>query len=144
MDRNTVALPELGMSREALTEELRALTRDAARAHWARAFRGPPDVEEVAHLAYDLFRGDNGIFSLRAEHMRSIEEAVINMCVSLFHPPPGAAGTFTSGGSESNYSALHAMRECSREARPEVREPAVVAPFSAHPSFSKRLPLLRP
>jgi sphinganine-1-phosphate aldolase len=137
MNRNTVALPEHGTSREALTQELRGLSRDEARAHWARAFRGPPDVEEVAHFAYDLFRGDNGIFSLRAEHMRQIEQAVTDMCVSLFHPPPGAAGTFTSGGSESNYSALHAMREWAREARPEVREPEVVAPFSAHPSFSK-------
>jgi glutamate/tyrosine decarboxylase-like PLP-dependent enzyme len=137
MNRNPVALPELGTSLETLTRELRALGRDEVRMHWARAFRGPPDVEQVARLAYDLFRGDNGIFSLRAEHMRQIEAAVTDMCLSLFHPPPGAGGTFTSGGSESNFSALHAMREWAREARPEVREPEVVAPFSAHPSFSK-------
>jgi glutamate/tyrosine decarboxylase-like PLP-dependent enzyme len=53
------------------------------------------------------------------------------------HPPAGASGTFTSGGSDSNYCALHAMREWAREARPEVREPEVVAPYSAHPTFSK-------
>ncbi|HTC60030.1 MAG TPA: pyridoxal-dependent decarboxylase [Solirubrobacteraceae bacterium] len=137
MDRNPLGLPEHGMRSDALERELHELVRDEIRSHWARAFRGPPDVENVAHFAYDLFRADNGIFSLRTEHMRRIEEAVTNMCVSLFHPPPGASGTFTSGGSESNYSALHAMREWARETRPDVREPEIVAPYSAHPTFSK-------
>ena len=137
MDANPLGLPEQGVPRETLTRELHALAADEVRSHWARAFRGPADVEEVARLAYDRFRSDNGIFSLRAEPMRRIEEAVTNMCVSLFHPPPGASGTFTSGGSESNYSALHALREWARESRPEVREPEIVAPHSAHPSFSK-------
>jgi len=137
MHRNPLGLPEHGVRRDTLIRELHALARDEVRAHWARAFRGPPDVEEVAHLAYDLFRSDNGIFSLRAQHMRQVEDAVTNMCVSLFHPPPGASGTFTSGGSESNYSALHAMREWARETRPDVREPEIVSPYSAHPTFSK-------
>jgi len=130
-------LPAHGLARDALTRELNALARDEVRSHWARAFRGPADVEAVAHQAYDLFRADNGIFSLRAEHMRQVEDAVTTMCVRLFHPPPGAAGTFTSGGSESNYSALHAMREWAREVHPEIHEPEIIAPYSAHPSFSK-------
>jgi glutamate/tyrosine decarboxylase-like PLP-dependent enzyme len=137
MHRNPLGLPELGIGRDTLIRELHALSRDEVRTHWARAFRGPADVEEMAHLAYDMFRSDNGIFSVRAPHMRDVEDSVTNMCVSLFHPPPGASGTFTSGGSESNYSALHAMREWAREARPQVREPEIVAPYSAHPTFSK-------
>jgi glutamate/tyrosine decarboxylase-like PLP-dependent enzyme len=137
MHQNLLALPEHGVGREALIRELDELARDEVRSHWARAFRGPPDVEEVAHLAYDLFRSHNGIFSLRTDHMRRVEDAVTNMCVSLFHPPPGASGTFTSGGSESNYSALHAMREWAREVRPDVAEPEIVAPYSAHATFSK-------
>jgi len=137
MSLHTLALPERGIGRDTLKGELHALARDEVRSHWARAFRGPPDVEEIAHQAYELFRADNGIFSLRAEHMREVEDAVTSMCVSLFHPPAGAGGTFTSGGSESNYSALHAMREWAREQRPDIREPEIVAPYSAHPSFSK-------
>jgi glutamate/tyrosine decarboxylase-like PLP-dependent enzyme len=137
MHQDLPALPHHGVQRDTLIGELHALARDEVRSHWARAFRGPLDVEEVAQLAYDLFRSDNGIFSLRTEHMRRIEDAVTHMCVGLFHPPPGASGTFTSGGSESNYSALHAMREWAREARPDVGQPEIVAPYSAHPTFSK-------
>jgi sphinganine-1-phosphate aldolase len=74
---------------------------------------------------------------MRAESMARIENQVTQMCVGLFNPPEGAAGTFTSGGSESIYSALHAMREWARERYPHITAPEVVAPFSAHPSFSK-------
>jgi sphinganine-1-phosphate aldolase len=131
------SLPEHGIPRATLERELGALAPDSVRTHWARVFRGPPDVQEVARLAYDRFRDDNGIFSLRAEPLRRIETEVTDMCVGLFHPPKGASGTFTSGGSESNYSALHAMREWAREVHPAIRAPEVVAPQSAHPTFSK-------
>ncbi len=131
------ALPALGVPRDQLEAELRALLPDDVRSHWARAFRGPPDVQAISRLAYDLFRDENGIFSLRAERMRRIESEVTDMCLSLFNPPAGAGATFTSGGSESNYSALHAMREWARETKPHIHAPQVVAPFSAHPTFSK-------
>ena len=137
MSDNRPGLPERGAGRGLLEQELRALVRDEVRSHWARAFRGPADVQEVARFAYDLFRDENGIFSLRAEPLRRIEAEVTDMCLGLFHPPAGAGGTFTSGGSESNYSALHAMREWARAAHPRIREPEIVAPYSAHPTFSK-------
>jgi glutamate/tyrosine decarboxylase-like PLP-dependent enzyme len=110
---------------------------DAVHGHWSRAFRGPPDVQEIGKMAYDMFLSDNGIFSLRTEYMRRVEEEVIDMCVSLFNAPEDASGTFTSGGSESNYSALHAMREWARERYPHIAAPEVVVPYSAHPTFSK-------
>ena len=101
------------------------------------AFRGPPDVQEVGRMAYDMFLSDNGIFSLRTEYMRRVEDEVIDMCVGLFHAADDASGTFTGGGSESNYSALHAMREWARQHHPQAVAPEVIAPYSAHPTFSK-------
>jgi len=137
MATHDTALPVEGVPRSRLEAQLRALLSDDVRSHWARAFRGPPDVQDIGRLADDMFRDDNGIFSLRAEHMRRIEVEVTDMCLSLFHPPKEAGATFTSGGSESNYSALHAMREWARETKPQIRTPEVIAPFSAHPTFSK-------
>lgn len=109
----------------------------ATHGHWSRAFRGPKDVQDIGKMAYDMFLSDNGIFSLRTEYMRRVEEEVIDMCVGLFNAPDDASGTFTSGGSESNYSALHAMREWAREQYPKIAAPEVIAPYSAHPTFSK-------
>jgi glutamate/tyrosine decarboxylase-like PLP-dependent enzyme len=91
----------------------------------------------VGRTAYNLFLSDNGLFSMRTEYIRRVEAEVLDLCVSLFNAPDDASGTFTSGGSESNYAALHAVREWARERHPHILEPEVVAPFSAHPTLSK-------
>jgi sphinganine-1-phosphate aldolase len=130
-------LPNEGVPRASLEAELKSMPPDAVHGHWSRAFRGPPDVQEIGKMAYDMFLSDNGIFSLRTEYIRRVEEEVIEMCVSLFNAPEDASGTFTSGGSESNYSALHAMREWARDRHPHIDAPEVIVPYSAHPTFSK-------
>lgn len=131
------SLPSHGRTLLELDAQLRALPIDEVRSHWSRAFRGPPDVQEVGTKAFMLFMADNGVLSMRSEWLRKLESDVIRMCVSLFNPTPDASGNFTSGGSESIYSALHAMREWAREKLPHVAQPEVVAPYSAHPAFSK-------
>jgi len=132
-----IGFPQAGLSREEILGKLERMKYDEVRGHWSRAFRGPPDVQEVGARAYQMFLSDNGIFALRTEYMRSIEEGVISMCLGLFNSPPDASGTFTSGGSESIYSTLHAIREWAREHFPKVTQPRVVVPYSAHPTFSK-------
>jgi glutamate/tyrosine decarboxylase-like PLP-dependent enzyme len=130
-------LPEQGMAADQIYRELDRRRIDPIRGHWSHSFRGPPDVQEVGRTAFLRFMADNGIFSVRLPYMQQIEQEVIAMCVSLFHPQPDSTGNFTSGGSESNYSALHAIREWAREQRPQVRRPTVVAPYSAHGTFTK-------
>jgi glutamate/tyrosine decarboxylase-like PLP-dependent enzyme len=137
MTHDRTELPATGIPAETLRAELAALKGDRLRRHWSRAFRGPADVQEIGRFAYQQFLSDNGLFSLRGDHLGKIEQQVTEMCVGLFHAPPGAWGTFTSGGSESNYTALHAMREWAREHFPAVRAPELVVPYSAHPTFSK-------
>ena len=137
MDNVFPSFPGEGRSREEVLRDLRLRQYDDARAHWSRAFRGPRDVQEIAAAAYRMFLSDNGLFSLRVDYLREVESDLIRMCLGLFHSPPEAAGTFTSGGSESIYCALHAIREWAREHHPHVSTPRIIAPYSAHPSFSK-------
>ena len=137
MTANRARLPQTGIPADTLAAQLQQLRGDRARRHWSLAFRGPPDVQEIARRAYDLFLSDNGLFSMRTEYIGRIEREVIEMCLSLFHAPEDASGTFTSGGSESNFTAIHAMREWGREHRPAARSPEIIVPFSAHPTFSK-------
>lgn len=137
MTANRQGLANDGVPRAELVAMLKAMPPDAVHGHWARAFRGPPDVQAIGAMAYEMFLSDNGLFSLRTEYIRRVEEEVLDMCVSLFHGAPDASGTFTSGGSESNYTALHAMREWAREMHPRITTPEVIVPYSAHPTFSK-------
>jgi len=134
--RRTI-LPEKGMALEAIERHLAGIELRAPYAHFARAFRGPADVQEVGKMAFDRFLSDNGFFSLYMPYMQVIEQAVIDMGLSLLHPENDSAGNFTSGGTESNFSALHAAREWAKVHKPNVRKPNVVAPYTIHPSFKK-------
>lgn len=137
MAESLCVLPPVGQSLGEVEAELTPLLPDPVRGHWRRAFRGPPDVRDVGQRIFELFQSDNGLMSLRSGWMGRIENEVIQMGLSLFHPPEDAAGNFTSGGSESIYCALHAIREWAREKFPGIEKPEIVAPYSAHPCFSK-------
>jgi len=137
VENSKKVLPRARRRLAEIESELRPLLPDEVRGHWRRAFRGPPDVRAVGDRIYGMFQGDNGLLSLRASWMGRIETEVIEMALSLLHAPEEATGNFTSGGSESIYCALHAMREWARQTMPHISEPEVVAPYSAHPSFSK-------
>mgnify|MGYP001761630052 FL=1 len=54
----------------------------------------------------------------------------------MFHAPTGAAGTTTSGGTESIMMACLAMREWGRAER-GITHAEIVAPSSAHVAFDK-------
>ena len=135
--RLTKPMPRTGMSFDAIREHLAPLELPDPYAHFARAFRGPKDVQEVGKYAFEKFMSDNGFFSLYLPYMQTVEQEVISMGVSLLNPGETSTGNFTSGGTESNFSAMHAARNWAREHKPHVRKPNVVAPHTIHPSFQK-------
>ncbi len=77
--------------------------------------------------------GDPGLFSGTAE----LEEELVAEIAELFHGR-NIIGTFTTGGSEAN---LIAMR-IAKKLRPDITNPEVVVPSSAHVSFDKAADLL--
>ncbi len=130
-------LPRSGISFDSIKSHLAGIHVPDPYAHFARAFRGPADVQEVARFAFQQFMSDNGFFSLYLPYMQTIEQEVIAMGVSLLHPTETSTGNFTSGGTESNFSAVHAAREWARVHKPKVRRPNIVAPRTIHPSLVK-------
>jgi sphinganine-1-phosphate aldolase len=130
-------LPATGQTFAAIKDHLGGIEMAEPYAHFARAFRGPPDVQEVGKFAFERFMSDNGFFSLYMPYMHTIEQEVIAMGVSLLHPGLDSTGNFTSGGTESNFSAIHAAREWARVHKPHVTKPKIVAPYTIHPTFQK-------
>lgn len=133
----TKALPVAGTPARSIADFLASIAQRDPHAHFARAFRGTQDVQEVAKAAYAQFMSDNGFFSMYLPYMQQIEQEVIAMGVSLLHPQPDSTGNFVSGGTEANFSALHAARQWARVHKPHIRTPNVVAPFTIHPTFQK-------
>jgi len=64
------------------------------------------------------------------------EREVIDYAAGLFHGPE-AAGSITSGGSESILMGVKSARDRARRLHPGITEPEMVVPESAHPAFWK-------
>lgn len=101
------------------------------------SLKGSREVQEVAQRAYLKFFANNALFARAMPSLRTFEADVLGTCLALLGGGPEAKGSFTSGGTESIYCALHAIREWARERRPDVTTPEVVAPNSAHAAFTK-------
>lgn len=89
-------------------------------------------LERVQQEAYLAFWTENNLGQRAFPSLARLEAEVVEMGLELLHAPPGAGGTFTSGGSESIFLALLAARERAGRARPNI-----VLPDTAHLTFDR-------
>lgn len=95
--------------------------------------------EDFSNLLRDAYMS---CFSLNALSPRAfpslarMQQEVIEMTADLLGLS-SAPGSFTSGGSESNFLAVKTARDRARGLRSDILEPEIVLPASAHPSFNK-------
>jgi glutamate/tyrosine decarboxylase-like PLP-dependent enzyme len=101
------------------------------------AMEGGAEVQEVGMRAFEMFFGSNAIFSSMVESLAWLEDEVLAMCVEIMNGGTSGRANITSGGSESIYSALHAMRQRARATHPHIAAPELVVPYSAHAAFSR-------
>jgi glutamate/tyrosine decarboxylase-like PLP-dependent enzyme len=94
------------------------------------------ELERVQQQAYLAYWTENNLGQRAFPSLKSLEEEVIAMALGLLGGGPGAAGTFTSGGSESIFLAMMAARNKAR-ARRGVTRPNIVLPNSAHLTFDR-------
>ncbi|NJN52190.1 MAG: aspartate aminotransferase family protein, partial [Gammaproteobacteria bacterium] len=89
-------------------------------------FHPGDDVLEVAHGAYGAFISENGLGPAAFPSLKRMEAEVVEMALDLQRAPIGAAGSMTSGGTESILMAMKACRDWSRERHPVKGRPTVV------------------
>lgn len=139
-------IPETGSSRDAIISTMEAFRdgdADAARARlFSLVYATRPDVLEVTQAAYTAFFAENALNPMAFPSLRRMETEVVGMTLSLLHAPEGAAGSMTSGGSESLLLALKTARAWARAERPHVTAPEVLLPATAHPALFKASELL--
>jgi glutamate/tyrosine decarboxylase-like PLP-dependent enzyme len=134
-------LPEQGRSWPQLCEEMQSLRgRDvdwrAGRAS-VYVFHSGDDALQVAHDAYGAFISENALGPGAFPSLKRMEAEVVDIGLELQHAPATAAGSMTSGGTESILLALKTCRDWSRRNRPVRGVPRVVVPRTAHPAFDK-------
>lgn len=128
-------LPLTGLARDALVDELRARKAHDADWHggrtWSLVYHADDEVAAVARAAAELFLFENALSPFAFPSLRNMEAEVVGWTAGLLNGPE-AAGTMTSGGSESIFLAVKSARDRSGIAGGEV-----VLPITAHPAFEK-------
>ncbi|MET7305246.1 aspartate aminotransferase family protein [Embleya sp. NPDC005575] len=94
---------------------------------------GAASVEAVAVRAFELYLHVNGLYPTSFPSVATLEHQVVAAVGEMLHAPAGAAGSWTSGGTESCLLAAKAARD----ARPEVVRPQIVFARSAHAAWAK-------
>lgn len=136
-------LPAGSTTKSAVLDELRqAATGDAdwrSGKTWSLVYNAGEDIEDLLKQAYLTFFSSNALSPMAFPSLRKFETEVLEMAAGLLHGDT-AAGSMTTGGSESILMALKTARDWARATRantPQAAAPEVVVPVSAHPAFHK-------
>ena len=134
-------LPESGTTYDDVIERVKSLrkdmTADQAGKLAATTFQGHDEMKRVTHDAFAEFMDWNGLFTFREPPAAKMENEVLDICIELMQGGEDGRANLTSGGTESNYNALHAMRRWARENKPHIKQPEIVAPYSTHSTVHK-------
>ncbi|MBX6351498.1 MAG: aspartate aminotransferase family protein [Clostridia bacterium] len=133
-------LPEEGLSDDLVLARARELMRDDLETGRVFAYvydAARPRVRELAERVAEPFRELNALDFTVFPSLLRLENEVVGMTASLFHPGPDTVGTFTSGGTESILLAVKAARDRFRARRGEGAPAEIVMPVTAHAAFHK-------
>lgn len=135
------SLPQQGAPWSDLEARMRKLAQGDAKWRDGRTgmyvFNAGEDVERVQKSAYAMFSAENGLGPASFPSLAQMEREVVSFGLSLLNAPPGAAGSMTSGGTDSIFLAIKAARDHARAKRGLSSGLNIVAPYTAHPAFDK-------
>ena len=119
-------------------ERLKALQAADLPVHGGRTLAyvydsGLPDVDRIGREAVAAYAGSNGLDPTAFPSLLRMENDLVGFALGLLDGPDTAVGTVTSGGTESVLLAVQAARD----AHPDVTEPRMVLPSTAHAAFHK-------
>ncbi len=135
-------LPVTGWCRERCHRELDRLDAMGS-ADWrggkvsGAIYHGGEQLSELLAHATGLFSLANPLHPDLFPGVRKMEAEIVAMCLCLFHAPPAtAAGTTTSGGTESILLACRAAAQMAKQ-KHGISSPEIVVPVTAHAAFDK-------
>jgi glutamate/tyrosine decarboxylase-like PLP-dependent enzyme len=133
--------PPAGKSKDEVLAAMRAARDHDVQWQKGRAFslvyHAGKDVDDLLKEASLLFFSENGLNPTAFPSLRKFETEIVAMAASLLGGSDNAAGTVTSGGTESLLMAVKTARDWARKNRPEIKHPEMILPQSGHPAFEK-------
>ncbi|MDH5371699.1 MAG: aspartate aminotransferase family protein [Acidimicrobiia bacterium] len=133
-------IPEQGMARDQILEEMRALKIDDAdwkSGHtWSLVYHASDDHTELLKDAYGTLFSENGLNPIAFPSLRRFEAEVVRMTATMLNGDAAVSGTMTSGGTESLLMAVKTYRDWGRAVR-GIDRANMVLPRTAHAAFGK-------
>lgn len=131
------------MGRDALMQRLEAFRSDdldwRSGRVWAYVFDPGEEASSLIKEAYAMYLTENGLDPSAFPSLVKMEREVVAMCAD--HLGAGESddvvGNFTSGGTESIILAVKTARDWARANKPEIVQPEMVLPTTAHAAFHK-------
>jgi glutamate/tyrosine decarboxylase-like PLP-dependent enzyme len=137
----TLPFPTTGKSKDEILSAMRAARDKDVQWQKGRAFslvyHAGEEVDELLKEASLLFFSENGLNPTAFPSLRKFETEVLAMTAALLGGNEQTVGTVTSGGTESLLMAVKTARDWARKHKPEIKNPEVILPISAHPAFEK-------
>lgn len=150
MVRSLNSLPEKGLDQETifhLLEERRKGDKDKQLKEWAAhtflyTFHVDDTIKSFAEEVYRRFLWTDGLSNSAFPSVRQCQHDLIDYAADLLGGNDKTRGTVTTGGTESIILAVKSARDAARKGCPDITEPEMVVPATAHPAFSKAAELL--
>jgi len=134
-------LPEHGRSEAELMADLDAYGEGDLKWREGRIFAyvydPGPEVDAVAKKAYMRYLTENALDPTAFPSLVRFENEVVAIARDHLNGDSEVVGNFTSGGTESCMLAVKTARDYFRAVKPEITEPEIVLPVTAHAAFQK-------
>ena len=134
-------IPQQGLSKEEILNTLQAFKgRDMdwkAGKVWCYVYNPGEDPAEVTREAYLAYLNENGPDPSVFPSMLKVETDVVRAVIHLLRGDLNAVGHLTSGGTESIMLAVKTARDKARAEHPEIAQPEMILPKTAHAPFHK-------
>ena len=133
-------IPEHGIARDQILEEIQALRTDDADWHsghtWSLVYYASDEHTSLLKDAYGTLFSENGLNPIAFPSLRRFEAEVVRMTATMLNGDAAVAGTMTSGGTESLLMTVKTYRDWGK-ATLGVERPNMVLPRTAHAAFGK-------
>jgi sphinganine-1-phosphate aldolase len=133
-------LPQ-GVAAEEVLREINSFTDKDVDWRTGKVMTGLYDPGAAAHAvaveAYTRFLPHNALYVNMYPSIGKMEKEIVASVAELLRADDEVVGNITSGGTESIMMAIKTARDWAKVNRPEITEPEMVLPVSAHPAFLK-------
>lgn len=136
-----MGMPAKGKSQDEVFEALEAFGTDdldvKGGGTFAYIYDAGPEVDEVAKRAYTRYLTENALDPTVYPSLLRFENEIVAMAIAHLQGDSEVVGNFTSGGTESCMLAVKTARDYFREKKPQIAEPEIILPVTAHAAFQK-------